>query len=260
MKPVQTDPSYWVGALASERSAGTAAAAATGREPQGPTYQWFDDLVPTYNQSGPSCVGQGWSNWLECVLRRYVGHATIPKGMQLNAEALWFRGRQMFWKGNLSGGLYLKQGFDAMLDLGWLPPDTMYCEIGYGFSDSWEALLDAPLVTAHAVTEGWFQESPQNGCIMEDYRLARIPNAGHCTMRAACLQKAGRNFYAQLNSWGEERGWNGIFVMSEELDQMTSIAPPATAVLPGGFQKLRTWNGWKSALIATPYDGQGIRI
>lgn len=220
-----------------------------------PLKHWISRCVPTYNQQGESCVGEGWSNFLEIVLREYVAPSAIPDNRQLNGYAVWWKAKQLYYKGVLSGGLQIPEGFEAMKALGWIPEDTLLVEVGDDWISQGVAMMETPLVVGHMVTQGWFNPDPKNGCL-DHAPVSNRTSGGHCTCRVGRHLHNGIRFYSGLNSWGDEYANHGIFLMDEELDEYTTLDTPYTIAITGGFSRLREHLGWKAGLISTP---KGIR-
>jgi hypothetical protein len=213
-----------------------------------PLYSWIRDVQPAEQQQGPCCAGMAWANWLEAMLRRWAPR-TVPMGRwQLDGERVWRRGRELFWKGELDGGLYVSQGFAALLSLGWLPPAAQLRRIPVDWASIGFALLDSPLVQAHQVHAGWYRPDPQNGCI--DHKPEPAEDDGfHCTLligRSVQFQHGvTTHFYQSMNSWGDSWGWNGLFVMTE-LEWIEGSIPDGlyTADVHG----LAEWQGWRDGV------------
>ena len=254
---INRDPAYWNGCLPSPRLG-------AGREilserPDVPLNNWIHDCIPTYSQTTDDCVGHGWANWLEIILRHYIGHGAIPNGYQLDGYRIWWKAKQMFNNGCLAGGLLIPQGFEAIKALGWIPKDSMLVEIGRDWVSQGEALLETPLVVGHAIYAGWFSPSPVNGCLDNVYKES-ARGGGHCTCRVGRFIQNGMKFYADQNSWGQYYAWNGIYLIEEEMSADTSLDCPHTISIPGGFARLLDHEGWKAGLISTPGDQQQIRF
>ena len=215
---------------------------------------WYGFILPTYSQKFDSCVGHGWANWLECVVRYYVGLDAIPKGMQLDGDRIWRYARKQWWGGSLIGGIYVDQGFQAMKALGWIPADSMLVEIGSDF-ETWNTALErTPLVQGHAVNDGWVTPSRVNGCL-EHIQTHYTNKGGHCTLGVAAAEQDGRAYRALLNSWGPYWGFHGMGLMSDEFWLETSLDDVTyTAEIPNGLSRLARDGNWREALIKTPFE------
>ena len=215
---------------------------------------WYGFILPTYSQKFDSCVGHAWANWLEAMVRNYVGLDAIPKGMQLNGDLLWRYARKQWWGGSLVGGIYIPQGFQAMKDLGWIPADSILVEIAADFA-TWNAALElTPLVQGHLVNDGWKNPSKQNGCL-EHIQTNYTTKGGHATLGIAAAEQDGEPYRAFLNSWGPYWGFHGMGLMADEFWLETSIDDVTyTAEIPGGFARLATEGSWRSEMIKTPFE------
>lgn len=231
----------WNGCLASAGMSVSAVEADTF-PPQRP-FGWYQWALPATNQIGPSCVGQSWANWLECMLRRYVGN--FGWGEQIDGELIWRRAREMFWNGDLSGGLYLPQGFYAMLDLGLVPPETTIRPCGTSWKEVSAQLASTPLVQAHHIHPGWFHAHSVSGMI------SHTPSPGpadgyHATLLMATGVRGEELFRVGQNSWGPDYARFGFFGMTDA-EWFEGICPDGlyTAWLPPTW---KTWTGWKAAV------------
>ena len=210
---------------------------------------WTRLCVPADDQrEEPSCVGRAWAGWMEAMLRRYLGPKTIPHRMQLDARAIWIRGRDLFWGGDRNGGLHLDEGAKAAIDIGVLPAGTRLVRIDQSWGAAGEALAFTPLVQAHELGPGWHRPQRENGCI--DHSLP--PDGGrhgyHATLLAERTVTREGKFLALQNSWGSAWGFYGFGVMSASLWE-TSLIPSGlwSAILPPDWQ--RTHTRWKRHLI-----------
>jgi len=228
---INPDPRYWAGAI--DRDIGVISAAADARLADIREVTWFRWCIPTYNQVGDSCVGHSWANWIECMLRRKIGMNSVPKGLQIDGHAIWKRGREMFWGGKLNGGLYLDQGCKAAVDLGILSPTAVPKRIDRIASAQALQLVDTPLVVGHGVHAGWYNPSPENGCI--DHAPRPDGSGYHATLRVGILYQGDYWYYAGQNSWGPDWGWRGYFLMTTAEDQEGAMQDsPYTCADPGG--------------------------
>jgi hypothetical protein len=153
----------------------------------------------------------------------------------------------MFWRGDLTGGIYPDQGFLASVELGILPPYSelaMVLDVPGCVS---AGLMETPLVQSHLVHQGWLNASAENGCI-EHYEHPRREDAlgGHATLRIGLLLRDNQVFYPLLNSWGSAWGWNGIGILSAAQSSTTRMESMCyTCRLPANWQQ---WTGWRKFL------------
>ena len=240
------EPGAWQGAIDIRR---LEQLPASGPGTSEPVDFWFPFMVPSYNQTGPSCVGHAWANWIEAFVRFHINPLGIPKGKQIDGEAIWKRGRELFWGGKMNGGLYLSQGFHAAKDLGFLPPDSKLVAVGQDWDSVNAALQTAPLVQGHVINKGWFRASTQSGCIDHEARPDR--SGAHATLLMATLEQpdtAGNliRWRVCLNSWGPDRGRFGFFTMAEETwAEQVMEDGPYTAEIPEPWN----WTGYKKGLV-----------
>jgi len=207
---------------------------------------WFEYALPAINQNGPSCVGQAWANWMECMLRKYLG-PVFPMGKQIEGELIWRTARKMFWGGNLDGGLYLHQGFAAMMELGILPPGSQLVALPAADWDAVsEQLVSTPIVQSHHIHPGWFRPDPVSGLIGH----ASTPGDSdgyHATLLVGTGMHDASAYRVGLNSWGTDYAHHGFFVMTDA-EWFEGICPDGlyTASLPANWTE---WTGWKKAVV-----------
>jgi hypothetical protein len=149
----------------------------------------------------------------------------------------------MFWGGNYSAGLYLHQGFEALKDMGGVPPGTELMRVARDWDSVGWALLDSPLIQAHSIDNGWFDANHENGQVIRHGNRA----GGHCTLRVSRVRQEGSHYYGFANSWGQEWGVFGFGIISD-FDDRDTLFPSGlyTAKMPDGWEK---WDGWKKLLI-----------
>jgi hypothetical protein len=203
---------------------------------------WFEWALPTINQNGPSCCGQAWANWLEMMLRRYVGQDCLAKGEQIDGYEIWKEGRRIYNNGDLTGGLFLEQGFMAMLRLGIIHPKSIPISIEPTMEAINAQLTMTPLVQGHVVAGGWYEPNPENGCLDHSKR-PKPDDGGHATVLMAITIKDANTYLVSQNSWGAHYGWKGYFLMSADYwDQCYIGNGPFTALMPEGWE---SWDGWR---------------
>lgn len=232
----------WDGCLARPSNLHRAAGAlrSAGELPE--AVGWQDYAVPTINQHGPSCCGQAWANWMEMMLRRGIGRDALKEGEQLDGYAIWKRGRELFNGGDLEGGLYLDQGFYAMLDLGIVPPESVLVEIDPDVLAITARLQLTPMVQGHIVAKGWYDPNPENGGLDESIP-PRPGDGGHATCLMGFTPQDTQPFIVSQNSWGDDYGLHGYFTMSWNYWMRCYLGSgPCSADLPEGW---KSWDGWR---------------
>lgn len=208
-------------------------------------FEWYDYAIPTYAQQYDSCVGHATANWIELMVRRFVGRDAIPDGMQLDGDAIWKRGRQLFYDGSLNDGLLMPHGFGAAIEMGVLPEKSKVVTLRADLNAVAAALLDTPVLQGTSVHAGWETPSRENGSIPI---LLNDPTAGHATcIIAQAAQDAARGLVFQ-NSWGDW-GRHGYGLLREDQWEDALLDYPVTCALPEGWTD---FDGWKQLLIATP--------
>lgn len=208
---------------------------------------WSRYACPADDQGQePSCVGRAWAGWAEIMLRAYVSPSAIPAGCQIDARKIWVRGREMFWGGDLNGGLYLHQGLAAAVDLGIFPPGTQPVKVEASIEAIGAALTQSPLVQAHIVSAGWYKPLAENGYIP----LNDPPDIGrygaHCTLLLERAWQRNSCFCLLENSWGRGWGWNGLGLMAFER-WAESLCP--NSLYSAQAPLLQMWRGWEKFVV-----------
>ena len=214
-----------------------------------PDLGWYKYAVPTTRQTAYTCVGDAWANWLEMMIRRYIGDV-IPQGMQIDGTAIWTESRNHDYNGNMAGGLYLEQGFYAAQRLGILPPDATLETLAPDREDICAALLTTPIVQGQIVAPGMLETNPENGGVDESKPPAPSAYAaGHATVLMANAVQNGRMFYTAQGTWGQQYGYKGYFTMSERFWQLCYPGDLLmTANMPCGWTQ---YQGWIKYLVPT---------
>lgn len=214
------------------------AEAAKNREAVG----WQEFAVPTINQHGPSCCGQAWANWFEMLIRREIGRDALKEGEQIDGYAIWRRARELFYGGNLGGGLFLAQGFAGAMELGILPPGTVLLDITPDLDCIITQLKETPLVQGHIVSDGWYEPNPENGCL-DHSKLPKPGDGGHATCLMGADPEESDTFIVGQNTWGSDYAFHGYFVMDFKFWSSCYIGEgPFSARLPEGWT---AWDGWR---------------
>lgn len=208
---------------------------------------WSRYACPADDQGQePSCVGRAWAGWVEIMIRAYISPTAIPFGWQIDARAIWRRGREMFWGGTLTGGLYLHQGLAAAVDLGILPPGTAPIRVDGSMESLGAALVQAPVVQANVVSAGWYDPLHENGYISHN----KPPDAGkyglHATLLLERAWQHDRCYCLLQNSWGTDWGWQGLGLMGYR-SWFDSLAANSlySAQTPGWPR----WRGWSKHVV-----------
>jgi hypothetical protein len=229
-------PSYWQGVIPEEALPGIDdRGIIKAKEPCLRFNDWFPYMRPSLNQSGESCVGWSWGHWFTAMQVRFGDPEPFNLGWYMDGQAIWERGRDMFWNGDKTGGLYLWQGAKAMGDLGIVPADSAMFRVAPDWESVGLALLDAPIVQGHAIHQGWFTPNKQSGCI-DHAPMASGSNGYHATCRVARLRQDDTRFYVLQNSWSEAWGFAGYGVMTEAEDREGIMTP--------GLYTMRLSDGW----------------
>lgn len=232
----------WDGCLARPSNIQRAAAAAPEKFVLPQPFAWYKFAIPTINQHGPSCCCQAWANVFEMSLRRYIGPDVLKDGEQIDGYAAWERARDMFYGGNKGGGLFLWQGFEAMLDLGIFPPGTQLVEIEPELEAICDQLQISPMVQGHIVTDGWYDTNPENGCL-DHSKLPKPGDRGHATTLYDITVSNDTPFTIFQNSWGPDYGIAGSGVMSWDFWKQCYIGEgPCSPAFPSGWT---SYDGWR---------------
>jgi hypothetical protein len=205
-------------------------------------HTWARYCVPAETQHWPSCAGHGWANWKEIMLRYKLGLGVLKPFEQISGDAIWRRGREVFY-GDQNGGLTIGQAFEAAMDLGIFVPGSELKTLSRHEALYGDQFLRTPFVDAHDVSAWETHGVQDNGQVFE----GGTPNGtgGHCTVRISRMLQRERNFVQYLNSWGPTFGWNGCYTMSAEFDDDISLESRLYYVQePEGWEKDSTWKKW----------------
>lgn len=172
---------------------------------------WTSYVIPPYNQGNlGSCVGHATANYVEAVLRKLLGKSVFRAPMQINSEAIYHKGREMFWKGHSSEGLLLHQGFQAAQALGIVPPGKIR-DVSLDLLSISHQLHDTPLVMGQMIHRGWNSASKDNGLI----KWSNAKLGGHAILMTGILRQEGQVYVQFLNSWGRDWGYGGTGLVNE---------------------------------------------
>ena len=209
-------------------------------------YEWYPHAIPTYSQKFPSCVGHATANWLEMMLRRELGDSILGKGEQIDGDAIWKRGREMFHGGSLDGGLLMPQGFLAAIDLGILPPGATVVTLAPSVAAVAKRLSTSPVLQGTAVHEGWNEPDPSNGQIP---LLLPNPFAGHATCIVSVTKQGDNSFLPFQNSWGAGWGRFGYGMLRDDQWLQCLIDDPVSCDLG---RPLAAWDAWRKYVTRIP--------
>lgn len=205
---------------------------------------WTHYAIPTDNQHNlPACAGFATANWIECMIRKRIGHDAIPRGRQIDGESIWRKARQMFWAHEPvgAGGIYVEHGLKAAIVLGILPPDTQIVSSDMDIGQLAATLRCAPVIQGTNVWSGWNHADRTNGQIPDDAERG----GGHATCIVGVLEQDGQHFVLFQNSWGGDWGLGGYGVLTRRQWSDALLAPLVTATLPWYFNE---WVKWREYL------------
>lgn len=242
---INTNPSHWQGCKRGSRllSRPLSAPVVANAQP----FAWYEWENPTEDQGNvPSCAGHAWANWMELMIIRYVSKTALSPEDQLDADAVYYRACDMYRNGDYANGIYLEEGFMAMMDLGIIANGSVLMEV----QSSWDAIAtqlhSTPIVQGHVVDQGWFDPyvNKDNGCL--DHTAPSSSQAGgHATVCDAALdQVSGETtirFAGIMNSWGKPWGMNGHGVMTHDRWNNVRIAPPYAVDMVVDWEEDRGW-------------------
>lgn len=239
---INTNPAYWCGVLPEPELPGIdESGIIRAKEPCLTFVDWFPYMRPSINQKGESCVGWSGVHWYTGMQCCHGDSEPFDAGWYLDGDIVHQRGRDMFWNGDRSGGLYIPQGFRAMADLGIVPNDSKIMRVAADWDSVGLALMEAPIVQGHAIHPGWFRPDNLSGCI-DHTPFASGQHGYHATCRVARLVQELKRFFALQNSWGDPWAFHGYGVMSEDEDREGLMTPGLyTLRMPEGWQKDETW-------------------
>jgi hypothetical protein len=240
---INTDPAYWCGVIPQPAVPGVSEhGIIRAKEPCTVFVDWFSYVKPSINQKGESCVGWTSAHWFTAMQIRFGDKQPFEEGWYLDGQIVWERGRDMFWNGDKTGGLYLPQGFKSLADLGIVPNDSIILGVAPDWDSVGLALMETPIIQGHAIHKGWFSPLKTNGCI-DHAPMASGANGYHCPLRVARLIQAFmRKFFALQNSWGEVWGFGGYGLMTNDEDKEGLMSPGLyTLRMPAGWTKDETW-------------------
>lgn len=158
---------------------------------------------------------------------------------QIDCRAIWATARKMFYGGDLSGGLQMDEGFDAMIKLGWLPTGATLKRLPANAAEVAYALRFTPVCQGTATHQGWMEPDGKSGQIGLHY--IPDPYAGHFTVIVAAMSQGGRNYLTLQNSWGASWGRYGYGVLREDQWLQMLLDDPLTADVPKAWWADGEW-------------------
>jgi len=205
---------------------------------------WYSVDIPSPDQGKiPCCAGEAAVDSIQMILRRfhYKGMDAIPKGMKLDGEAVWHKGRMDNY-GDLDGGLLLEQAARAALELGALPPDTEIKKITGGIAELEVVLATHPVIEGTGTWPGWSDPDPRNGFVGE----ATDFGGGHATVIVAITNIDGVWMVVFKNSWGVTWGRYGYGCMSTGQWDNYQLDNP---IYFETKSSVRDWSGYEKLLV-----------
>lgn len=193
-------------------------------EDDGGMRDWYLETAPTDAQKLPSCVGRSVAQMLMMLRRRKEGRKAITRANVIDGDKIWKRAREMFYGGDMTGGLLLHHGVLAAEDLGYIKagsyrmfrPDNDIDQI-----DRYLAI--SPLMQGTATWPAWDWPDGKNG------QIARgTPNryAGHATVIVDVQRRQGHRYNIFANSWGPKWGRHGYGILTEGAYRQSTLDRP----------------------------------
>lgn len=206
------------------------------------TTEWLYHALPSDSQGDlGACVGYAWACWLEAMIRKHIGRHAIASGWQIDGEAIWRTGREMFYRGERveDGGLLLEHGHEAMLAMGILPKGSQLMRMRRNDVSALSLVLRGnPLVIAQALHKHWNWPRKESGLIS---RGKGNSWEGHAICLTGLTKQSLTDYYYICNSWGTDWAWQGICMMSESHYRLNTLAMPAYSLLPDGWTEDLGW-------------------
>lgn len=210
-------------------------------------FTWVSWSIPAETQHGPSCAGHGIANFKEIMLRRYhkSGSAPFAPWQEIDGDAIWAYARRKFYDGDMDGGLYIPQAFEAALEMGIFSKGSQLKTIKREDALYGSQFELTPFIDGHDVS-GWYKNGlSDNGQVYEGGQTDGT--GGHCTVHVSRMVQNGKNFWQNLNSWGTSFGWHGLFITTEFFDFLTGLENSMYYVVePEGWEND---DGWRKYVI-----------
>ena len=208
---------------------------------------WMPLARPTINQNGPSCAGHAVANAVELLILHGIGAGTLGASDQLDGDACWRKGRELYYDGDPGGGLTLEQAGYAAIEMDLLPAGTLLVRVGPTWAEIAAQLPYSPLVVGHVLTAGHDPDRvAANGCI--DHTGQPVPGTGHarCIIGAIVQSDADktRRYLVDENSWGPQYGFKGYTIEEDWHHARDLIGGPIGFSLPPNWSSWRGWEQW----------------
>ena len=213
--------------------------------------------IPTYNQVGSTCGGEGSCNALETAWRAALGDTIVrqvvthvlgePQEWQFDGYKAYMLARRRFYDDqDVNAGLYINEAWQALIDEGILPPGSRIDVL----PDDWDAINHSlahgkPTICAIAVDEGDLNANGENGQIDEE-TVTEGWLAGHCEAVLNLLVQTGTLFVQDQGSWGREYAWHGLILRSAKRVQLAMVDHFHTLELPEGWER---WEGLHELIV-----------
>lgn len=146
---------------------------------------------------------------------------------QIDSRRIWAHARELYYGGDMTGGLQMEDGFNAEKMLGWLPSTAKLVRVPTDPGELAHQLTKTPICQGTATHDGWGEPSKLNGQIPLHY----LPNpyAGHFTVIVGALAQAKSNFITFQNSWGMTWGRFGYGTLRWDQWLQMLLDDPMTA-------------------------------
>lgn len=158
-------------------------------------------LIPADSQGRlPACGGFAIANYIEWLMQA-IG-LSIPKGYQIDGEAIWSHARTMFWGGDMSSGLFVEQPIEAAMAMGLIVGSYHRLTAAQAL----QMLTEKPVPVVFEISSQWPNASHKNGYI----KPGGLTAGYHYQLLVGATLNEGKPYIHVLNSWGDYHGWHGI--------------------------------------------------
>jgi hypothetical protein len=181
------------------------------------------------------------------MLRRFSNNVKKPFAtwQQLDGDAIWAYARQKYYDGDMNGGLYIPDAFNAAVEMGVFVRGSELKTISRSEAMYSTQFEKTPFIDGHDVS-GWYQRGlADNGQVFE----GGMPDGsgGHCTIHVSRMTQNDQNFWQNQNSWGDKFGWHGLFITTEWFDDFTGLEDKMYYVVePEGWEND---DGWRKYIV-----------